>query len=60
MLLLGLQQENLIAYVISVVAALSVQSPFLGEIAKPFKHAESDALRLLRVVGAKLYSGERQ
>ena len=58
MLLLGLQQDNLIAYVISVVAALSVQSPFLGEIAKPFKHAESDALRLLRVVGAYSYTVE--
>ena len=58
MLLLGLQQNNLMAYVISVVAALSVQSPFLGEIAKPFKHPESDALRLLRVVGAYSYTVE--
>ena len=58
MLLLGLQQDDLIAYTISLVASLSVQSPFLGEISKKFKHTESDALRLLRVVGAYSYAVE--
>ena len=34
MLMLGLQQDDLIAYTISLVASLSVQSLFLGEISK--------------------------
>merc|ERR1711871_1798671 len=58
MLLLGLQQDDLIAYTISLVASLSVQSPFLGEVSKNFKNTESDALRLLRVVGAYSYAVE--
>lgn len=56
MLIEGHQQQCM-PYIIAIVAALSVRSPFLDEIPGQLRHSSSDIFSILRAIGAFEYSG---